>query len=250
MLLPLWTPAGAPARRDLQASLCVYAPTFNRSSGHAQWSYVQTAPKSPRGRAVDLDMFGFARLTALLSNGPGWMLRAFASAPAIISGRLPFGMFCVCNLRRGCYAPSRRTRPSQCVLTRESGACGVRFTAAERLRNSLGNVLTFHHDPEGQSIYPSSFPGTLPPIKPCKSICVEDPPKPELPANLPGFRARIIPGTAVGAGAPAGFPSLRTLAHTPRLYPVGTHESVCKRGRSPCLRVCSYAPASVIVVSP
>ncbi|KAK2763075.1 hypothetical protein FQN54_009708 [Arachnomyces sp. PD_36] len=95
------------------------------------------------------------------------------------------------------------------MSTKENG-----LTEAERQRNEFGVTLKFTHSPDIQYIYPSSLAGVFPDIQNCQ--CIEN--VFDLP-TMDGLEPFIglVDGAKLGAGALAGFPSLRTLPHTGQL---------------------------------
>lgn len=84
----------------------------------------------------------------------------------------------------------------------------------EKNRNEFGVTLKFTYSPDIQYTYPSSLVGVFPDIPNCH--CIEN--VFDLP-TMDGLEPFIglIEGAKLGAGALAGFPSLRTLPHAGQL---------------------------------
>lgn len=88
------------------------------------------------------------------------------------------------------------------------------LTEAEKERNEFGVTLKFTYSPDTQYIYPSSLVGVFPDIQNCRCVVnVFDLP------TMEGLEPYIglVEGAKLGAGALAGFPSLKTLPHTGQL---------------------------------
>ncbi|KAF8195285.1 XRN 5'-3' exonuclease N-terminus-domain-containing protein [Mycena galopus ATCC 62051] len=86
-----------------------------------------------------------------------------------------------------------------------------RLTDEEKRRNSFGTSTKFIYNQGEPTLYPSSLPGFFPPLYRC--TCIMEPF--DLP-TLDGLHLvdGLVAGVALGAAAPAGFPSLKTLPHT------------------------------------
>jgi 5'-3' exoribonuclease 1 len=91
-----------------------------------------------------------------------------------------------------------------------------RLTADEQARNTLSPHSTLFIYEEGDYIhYPSSLPGSFPDLVKCK--CRMEPyTLPELGDGIELITG-LIDGVAIGAGALAGFPSMKTLPHHAQL---------------------------------
>eukprot|EP00891_Asterochloris_glomerata_P000604 jgi/Astpho2/604/Aster-x0942 len=85
----------------------------------------------------------------------------------------------------------------------------------EAKRNLPGHVLTFLQDtsaPDQSGYCASTLPSHFASVTHCNSRCIKAPPPGPLPLGERGFLPQVVPGTRVGAGGPAGFPTLKTLA--------------------------------------
>lgn len=69
----------------------------------------------------------------------------------------------------------------------------------------------------------STLPETVASISRSKSQCTAVSPHSDLPEGEQGFLPRLVPGTVVGPGAPAGFPTLKTLEVRPELKMAGVN---------------------------
>jgi 5'-3' exoribonuclease 1 len=95
----------------------------------------------------------------------------------------------------------------------------------ERARNTPGDILVFTHA-EGsreESFCASTMPAAYGSVTRSNSRALAQPAPPPLPAGERGFVPRFVPGTKVGAGAPAGFPTLRTLGVSGELRRAGVN---------------------------
>ncbi|KAK9818370.1 hypothetical protein WJX72_011521 [[Myrmecia] bisecta] len=109
------------------------------------------------------------------------------------------------------------------LLQAAASVAPSRLSAEERERNKLGDILIFSHDPKSDEQWycASTLPTKFSSVVHCNSRCKREPPPPPLPRNMSGFVPRLVPGTKMGPGGPAGFPTLSTLSVTPQLKAAG-----------------------------
>ncbi|KAJ6450152.1 exonuclease II [Mycena sanguinolenta] len=87
------------------------------------------------------------------------------------------------------------------------------LTDEERQRNASGTNTRFSYNEGGEpTVYPSSLPGFFPPLYRC--TCLATPYALPPLGNGVELISGLVPGVHLGATAPAGFPSLKTLPHT------------------------------------
>ena len=88
------------------------------------------------------------------------------------------------------------------------------LTAAERKRNSHGNIIIFKYDSNSKenSFCRSTLPRHFSDVVKCNSSAKARPAPPPLPKDEKGFEPVLVQGTKVGITSIAGFPTLKTLA--------------------------------------